>query len=362
MSSNNAVIEQVTAMASAYGDVATRVGELERKFTRLPEDGSVYSSVQSMGERLVASPGFAALNGGRSRGTASVELAAITSADTTVGTGRSSSTSLVQADRVAGIVTPPERKMTVRDLIAAGRTTSNSVEHVREISFSNNAASVAETLTKPYSDISFNLVSSPVRTLAHLFKISVQMIADGPALLSYIDTRGRYGIKDYEDRQLLFGSGTGQQLLGLVPQATAFSAALRKTGDTKIDTVRKAMLQVRKSFYRANGVVMSPDDWADIELLRDAGNNYVISDPTINNGKNLWGISVVESDAMPVNSFLCGAFDLAAQIFDRQEVTVELSTENADDFEKNLATVRIEERLTLATYRPLSFVTGTFTV
>lgn len=362
MSSTNEVIEHVTAMAKAYGDVETRVGELERKYTRLPEDGSAYSSVQTMGERLVASPGFAALNGGRARGRASVEMAAITSGNTTVGTGRSASTSLVQADRVAGIVTPPERKMTVRDLIAAGRTTSNSIEHVRETGFTNNAAFVAETTLKPTSDLVFDLVSTPVRTLAHLFTISKQMMDDGPALISYIDKRGTYGLKDKEDRSLLFGTGTGQELLGLMPQATAFPSSARKTGDTKIDTIRRAALVVRKSLYRADGIVMSPDDWADIELLRDAGNNYVISDPTVQNGKNLWGLPVVESDAMPVNNFLVGAFDVAAQIFDRQEVTLEISTEDSDNFQRNLATVRLESRMALVTYRPASFVTGTFTV
>jgi HK97 family phage major capsid protein len=188
------------------------------------------------------------------------------------------------------------------------------------------------------------------------------MLADGPALASYIDKRGTYGLKDKEDRGLLFGSGTGQELFGLVPQATAYSASYRKTGDTKIDTIRKAMLQVRKALYRADGIVMSADDWADIELAKDAGGNYTISNPSVNNGKNLWGLPVVESDIMPANSFLVGAFDVAAQIFDRQEVTVEVSTEHNDNFAKNMATVRIEERLALVTFRPASFVTGAFTV
>ena len=63
---------------------------------------------------------------------------------------------------------------------------------------------------------------------------------------------------------------------------------------------------------------------------------------------------------MSVNEFLCGAFDMGAQIFDRLEIEVLLSTENVDDFEKNMVTIRAEERLALAIYRPEALITGDF--
>ena len=39
-----------------------------------------------------------------------------------------------------------------------------------------------------------------------------------------------------------------------------------------------------------------------------------------------------------------------------------ISTENADDFEKNMISIRCEERVALAVKRPEAFVTGAFTV
>jgi hypothetical protein len=42
-------------------------------------------------------------------------------------------------------------------------------------------------------------------------------------------------------------------------------------------------------------------------------------------------------------------------------MTVEISTEHADYFVRNLVAVRAEKRLALVTKRPASFVSGSFT-
>src|SRR3546814_6282577 len=74
----------------------------------------------------------------------------------------------------------------------------------------------------------------------------------------------------------------------------------------------------------------------------------------------LWGRPVVETQAMTAGNFLTGAFRLSAQIFDRQDARVEVSTEDSDNFRKNLVTILAEERLALAVYRPEAFIRGGF--
>lgn len=351
--------EKTDKALSELGDVTTRLGEMEKRSARERENGE--DEQKSLGDLVIDSSEFkAGMLTGASRGSIRVKAdrAAITSANTTVGAGRSQGTSLVPGARVPGIFGLPERQLTIRDLVLPGQTASSSIEYVKETGYTNNAAPVAETTAKPYSDLTFDMTSAPVRTIAHLFKASRQILDDAPALRSYIDGRARYGLRFAEENQLLNGSGTGQNIHGLVPQATAFNPAFAAADETGIDRLRLAVLQVVLAEYPATAFVLNPIDWAKIELTKDAGGNYIIGNPQGSLTPTLWNLPVVSTQAMAAGEFLTGAFSFAAQIFDRMEIEVLLSSENVDDFEKNMFTIRAEERLAFAVYRPESFVTG----
>ncbi|WP_075208488.1 phage major capsid protein [Klebsiella michiganensis] len=162
------------------------------------------------------------------------------------------------------------------------------------------------------------------------------------------------------------GKGSGKSplsagILGILPQATEFAPALTLSNATPIDRLRLAVLQAVLAEYPASGFVLNPIDWAGIELTKDNEGRYIIAQPVNGGVPRIWGLPVVETQAMVQNNFLTGAFNMAAQIFDRMDIEVLLSTENEDDFIKNMVTIRAEERLALAVYRPEAFVTGNVT-
>src|SRR5690606_24771711 len=107
-------------------------------------------------------------------------------------------------------------------------------------------------------------------------------------------------------------------------------------------------------------IVLTPTDWHNIELTKDNENRYLMANPQGNLPPMLWGRPVVESDAMPADQFLVGAFRLAATLFDREQATLAISTEDRDNFVKNLVTILVEERIALAVSRPRAFVHGSF--
>lgn len=196
------------------------------------------------------------------------------------------------------------RRMTIRDLLAPGQTSSNSIEYTVETGFTNNAAPVAETNPKPYSEITFENKTANVRTIAHLFKASRQILEDAPALQSYIDARARYGLQLVEEQQLLFGNGTGQNLLGIVPQASTFNEDLIKiTNATPIDRIRYALLQAVLAEFPSTGIVLNPIDWADIQLTKDNEGRYIIGNPVNGNANTLWNLPTVETQAMVSGQF-----------------------------------------------------------
>ena len=74
---------------------------------------------------------------------------------------------------------------------------------------------------------------------------------------------------------------------------------------------------------------------------------------------SLWGKPCAITPAITAGTALVGAFKLGAQYFMRQGMTIDMTNSDQDDFIKNLMTIRAEERLALAVYRPLAFCTVT---
>ncbi|MDR5825838.1 phage major capsid protein [Caballeronia sp. LZ043] len=333
-----------------------RILELEQKLAR--RGGGDDNVVKSIGEMMTESDDFKAF-AQKGRGTARINLKAVSNI-TSATSGQGGVGVAIAPDRLAGVQGPALRQFVVRDLIMPGRTASNAIEYVQESGFTNSAAPVAEGAQKPQSDLSFELKTTTVKTIAHWFRASKQVLADVPLLQSYINGRAIYGLKYVEEAQLLSGDGTGQNILGLIPQATAFDDDRRVTGDTRIDTLRHAILQVRLAEYRATGIVLNPVDWEGIELQKDSTGQYIWVNVQDGGQQRMWKLPVVDTTAIAEGEFLVGAFDLAAQVFDREDAAVEVSTEDADNFTKNMVTIRAEERLAMAVYRPESFVHGTF--
>lgn len=341
-------------------ETKARLDELEQKMARRPQDGN--EEVKSLGRQFVDSDSYKSLIGSAGqRGKANLEIKATITSATADAAG--SAGNLVQTTRLPGIIAPQDRKFTIRDLLMPGRMDGNALEFVQETGFTNGAGMVAEGAKKPQSDIKFDLKSTTAKVIAHYMKASRQILEDASQLQSYIDGRLRYGLAFKEEQQILNGDGTGQNLLGIIPQATAYvrPVGVTTTAESKIDTLRYAMLQAVLAEYPASGHVLNPIDWAAIETLKDTSGQYIIGNPQGDLNPTLWKLPVVETQAIAVNKFLTGAFSMGAQLFDRWLSRVEVATENEDDFIHNLVTILAEERLALAVYRPEAFIYGDIT-
>lgn len=347
---------ELNALKEAEKTLKAALGELEQHVAQMPL-ANAKQVVESVGQQVISAEAlktFAASVAASQRISIPVKAALLTA---------NVPGNIVAHDRLPGIDTAPKQRLFIRDLIAQGTTASNTIYWVQQTGFTNNAAAVAENTTKPYSNIEFAEKITPVRTIAHLFKASKQILDDFAQLQSQVDAEMRFGLKYVEEQEILFGDGTGAHLEGIIPQASAFSAAFQVENQNGIDDLRLAMLQAQLARFPASGHVLHFIDWAKIELTKDTLGRYILANPAALTGPTLWGLPVVATEATAFQGkFLTGAFSAGAQIFDREETNVVISTENADDFEKNMITIRCEERLALAVKRPEAFVYGSFTV
>lgn len=263
------------------------------------------------------------------------------------------------------LVGPLVRRLTVRDLLMPGRTDKPVIFYPRETGFSGGPELVSEGELKPESNITVEMITQTVSTIAHWTDISLQMLDDVAYIRSYIEGRMLYQLKLVEENQLLNGSGTGNNLEGVYTAATAYSqpTGVVVTSEQAVDRLRLMMLQVELAQAFATGIVLHPTDWANIELLKNSSlGGYLFTNPQDSTTGRIWGRDVVSTQAMTLSNALVGDFAAHAQILDRQDANVAISFENKDNFIRNMATIRVEERLALAIYRPEAFVKGSLTV
>ena len=358
-SSKNVEAETKSAMeklSAKAGELTEKCLELERKMSAGSENGQ--QAAESVGSMLVKSDAFQSMAQGRSK-FARIEL------KTAIVNATGQNQPLVADMRVPGIIANPNRVLTIRDVLPTGRTSSNLVQYTRENVFTNSAnaqysSPARENVTKPESGITFTLANAPVVTLAHFIPVSRQVLDDAPQLESYVNSRLTYGLKLEEEDQLLNGSGTSGNISGILTSGnfTAYNRAA--TGDTRLDTIRKAITQAALSEYTADTVVINPADWERMELTKASDGQYIMANPMDMAGPRIWGKRVVATNSIASGTFLVGAMSMGAQIWDRMDAAVQISYEDGDNFKKNMATLLAEERLALTVYRPSAFIKGTF--
>lgn len=309
---------------------------------------------KSLGQAIAESEGLKAFIAQGAKGTARIEVNnVITSAGGSAG-------GLIVPTREGEIVSLRRRQPRIRSLLNQGRTGSNMVEYAKQTLRQNNAGVVAENTLKPESNYVWAKADAPVRTIAHWVPISRNTLDDAAQLQTELDSELRYGLDIAEDEELLNGDGTGEHVDGLRANATAYLAPFAVDGETPIDTLRLALLQLELEDYAGDGFILNPTEWGRIELTKDANGQYVFANVLQLAGPTLWGRRVVATTAMDAGDFMAGEFGVAGTIYDRMDAEVLFSTEDRDNFVKNMITARAEKRLAFAVKRPGALVDGTF--
>lgn len=272
------------------------------------------------------------------------------------------------------------RPLTLRDVVSTRTTGSDTVEFVRQTSHTNAAAPVPEATSsadptytantttgavtetraagggyKPEGAWAFERVTAVVKTIAEWVPATKRALADAGQLQGLINDELRKDIKETEETQILSGNGTGENFTGIL----STSGIQAQLFDTDIfRTVRKAITKARTvGRVVPNAVLLNPTDVETIDLAREGGTTgaYLGAGPFSMGPRTLWGVPVIESEAIAAGKGLVGDFSKAV-IWDRQQTTVTMTDSHQDFFIRNLVAVLAEERLAFGVTRPAAFV------
>lgn len=264
----------------------------------------------------------------------------------------------------------------VRDLFPAERTQAAMLYGMRETGYQNRARVVAERTAadggpatggptdvyglKPKSDLTIVPVTYPIATIAHIMYVHKLTLDDEPRMRGLLDRDMVDGVKMAEDDQILWGDGVGDNLTGLM-NTQGIQEYDGLVTDKMSAQIRRAATRSILAYFQPNGVVIHPLDWEKIELEQDLNGAYTVAvSVAVGGEKRVWRLKVTDTPAMNEGMGVLGSWGTGAKLYDREQVNVQISTENRDMFERNAYTLRAEERLGLVVDRPESFVAINF--
>lgn len=257
------------------------------------------------------------------------------------------------------------RPLTIRDIITIGETMSDTVEYVRATGVTNAAAPVAEatatgdgTGAKPESAMAMLRVSENVKTIAHWIPATNRALADAGQLRTLIDQFLRYGIDEELEDQIITGNGSGENFTGVLNLSGAGSQAF---ATDVLTTTRKARTKVRiQGRTRPTAIVMHPNDWEAVDLLQDNEGRYYYGGPSQLGQPTLWGLPVVECEAMTEGYAVVANWKLCV-LWDRMQTQISMTNSHSDFFVRNLVAILAEMRAALGWIRPAAFVVADLT-
>lgn len=271
---------------------------------------------------------------------------------------------------------PEERP--IRDYINTATISSDSAEWPIEqtadgntdYDYTNNADAVDSDNAeqKPESEFNWDLETRTVRDIAHTVRLHKNLMNDLPLLQSYLPNRLRDGLLREESRQILSGQDTNQELIGWDQTGShvdfdnsGFQAAVVNNGKSVsdanyIDILGYAMTQLRLNNYSATRIFINPEDWYSFMFSVNADSDYHMNNPVWLYVANM----IVQSNYITQSEFFAMDANRATTLFQRENINIEFSYEDRDNFVKNLVTIRAEERAVQVTERPNGLVYGDF--
>jgi HK97 family phage major capsid protein len=260
--------------------------------------------------------------------------------------------------RIPRVELDPQRPIAIADRVPFFTTAQAAVVYMEETTFTNNAAEAAEGAAFGEAALVLTERTSTVRKIAVQIPITDEQLEDVSQVGAYVNQRLSYMIRARLDSQIIAGNGTAPNLEG-TNNVTGITTQA-KGSDPTPDAVYKAIRACRATgFAEPSAVLVHPNDWQDIRLLRDTNGNYIWGPPSAAAPEQIWGVPVTVSAAVTENTITLGDYAGFSGLYVRRGVDLQVGY-TGSQFVEGEKTVRADMRVALVHFRPEAFaiVTG----
>lgn len=261
--------------------------------------------------------------------------------------------------RLPGFVEAVTRPIQLLDILPMGSTAMEAVKFMEETTRTHSSAETAEGGTFAESEFAFTERTSLVQKITDSLPVTDEQLEDVALIESYINSRLAFGVRQRLDRQCLIGDGTDPNLRGILNVSGIQTQA--KGADPVMDAIYKAMVKVRlvgRAMPTHSNI--HPLDMQDIRLTKTADGIYIFGSPTEAGPTRLWGLPVIENDALTEGTALVGSFEPSwIMLMERRGIDVQVGYVSTQ-FKEGKRTIRADMRAALVVMRPAAFcqVTG----
>jgi HK97 family phage major capsid protein len=352
----NAEMDELGAKIEALQDVAKAAERSRQRDSQNVEPGAEpggsMRQAKSFADLFIESQAFKG-----KQGAVGPEARLDVELKTLLDTGTGWAPETTRGPRVVDFVTTP---LQVADIIPSTTTTQTAITFMEETTFTNNAAAIAEGGPYPEAALAFTERTSPVRKIGVWLPVTDEQLEDVPQIRGYINNRLPFMVRQRLDAQILTGSGNAPNLRGILNTTGIQTEAVGGGTDNSLNAIYRALVKVRVNGQAVpNAIVMNPMDWQDVRLLRTTDGIYLYGSPSEAGTPRMWGLPVVEAQALTENTALVGDFQNFSELATRRGIDVQISNSHADLFINGQQAIRADMRVALVIYRPAAFATVT---
>lgn len=232
--------------------------------------------------------------------------------------------------------------------VSIGEISSARALWVEEVDEQGAAVFIAEGAGKTQLSVLYVEKTQEVKKIAVYGKVTTEMMADTPQLISYIQNNLLKRVANKTETELLVGAGTGDTLKGAKTFATTFAAGalvLAIDNANEFDALEAAALQVEIANGVPNAAYVHPSTLAKMKLIKDTTNVPLWKAYTDNLTGSIMisGMKLITSTAVTAGEFICGDFKTLNVLF-REGLSVQIGLDG-NDFTNNKKTILVEQRL-----------------